>query len=229
MKNKKKPSILFIGKRNMAGAGDAYCERAEKFIKKYFREYQIIAGKWGEPYPKKIGLWKGDYIISYLSPWIIKKSILKRAKIASINFHPGPPEYPGTGCFNFALYNNEKKYGVTCHIMEPKVDIGNIIKIRRFNISLKDNVDTLSSKSYIELYKLFQESIKYLFNHNFELPKSNFKWKRKPFKRTQLNELSTLKISMSKKEIFKRIRCTYLKDKPPPILKLYGKKFEYKE
>ena len=198
---------------------------------------KILKAKWSldiyfshkKQIPLKAFNKKYDIVISYLSSRIIPKKILNQTKFININFHPGPPEYPGIGCFNFALYNNEKKYGVTCHIMEPKVDIGNIIKVRRFNISLKDNVDTLSSKSYVELFKLFQESIKYLFNHNFELPKPNFKWKKKPFKRIQLNELSTLKISMSKKEIFKRIRCTYLKDKPPPILKLYGKKFEYKE
>ena len=157
------------------------------------------------------------------------KKILNKTRYINLNFHPGPPEYPGIGCFNFALYNNEKQYGVTAHIMAIKVDTGKIINVRKFKISTKDNVDTLSSKSYNELFKLFKDSIKHLFNNNFDFPKSNFKWKRKPFQRIQLNKLSTLNIFMSKKEISKRIRCTYLKDKPPPILKLYGKTFEYKE
>ncbi len=66
------------------------------------------------------------YIISFVSPWIIPENLLNSAQKAAINFHPGPPDYPGTGCYNFALYEGTKKYGVTAHHMEKKVDTGNI-------------------------------------------------------------------------------------------------------
>ena len=36
---------------------------------------------------------------------------LKKAKNA-INFHPAPPKYPGSGCYNFAIYNKDKKIGM---------------------------------------------------------------------------------------------------------------------
>ena len=55
---------------------------------------------------------------------IIKKNLINNCKIAAINFHPGPPEYRGIGCLNFALYNNEKFYGCTSHIMNEKIDDG---------------------------------------------------------------------------------------------------------
>ena len=53
---------------------------------------------------------KYDIIINYLGSWIIPKKNLNQTKFININFHPGPPEYPGTGCYNFALYNNEKNH-----------------------------------------------------------------------------------------------------------------------
>ena len=56
------------------------------------------------PFPKEAKKWQGDYIISYLSRWIVPSYLLNNAKIASFNFHPASPEYPGIGCNNFALY-----------------------------------------------------------------------------------------------------------------------------
>ena len=52
-----------------------------------------------------------------------------------INFHPGSPEYPGTGCTNFAIYNKEKEYGVTCHYMKTSVDSEILSQVKRFPIT----------------------------------------------------------------------------------------------
>ena len=54
---------------------------------------------------------KFDFIISYRSSMILKNQDISIANIAAINLHPGPPKYRGIGCLNYALYNNEKKYG----------------------------------------------------------------------------------------------------------------------
>jgi len=60
---------------------------------------------------KKIFNYKYDFIISYISAWILPKKFLNKTKYFNINFHPGAPEYPGIGCFNFALYDEVKRYG----------------------------------------------------------------------------------------------------------------------
>ena len=50
---------------------------------------------------KKIKISKNyDYLISFLNSVYIHEKIRKKIKISSINFHPGPPEYPGFGCYN---------------------------------------------------------------------------------------------------------------------------------
>ena len=89
------------------------------FIKKNF-EATIICENRTKSIPKTVYDWSGDYIFSYLCPWIIPMSIIKKAEIAAINFHPGSPKYPGSGCYNFAIYNGEKEYGVTCHFLSKK-------------------------------------------------------------------------------------------------------------
>ena len=61
--------------------------------------------------------------------------LLKKVNKAAINFHPGPPEYRGTGCVNYALYENSKFYGCTAHLINEKVDNGKIIDVKKFNIN----------------------------------------------------------------------------------------------
>ena len=46
---------------------------------------------------------KFDYLFSFLNPLFINRDVRKKIKKNSINIHPGPPEYPGYGCYNFAL------------------------------------------------------------------------------------------------------------------------------
>src|SRR4051812_10445430 len=97
-----KPKILFICKKD-----DFYADKAQTFLKASFPDAQIVIGRRSDPLPEEIKPWSGDSLFSYLSPWIIPAETLKRASKAAINFHPGPPEYPGIGCTNFAIYNNE--------------------------------------------------------------------------------------------------------------------------
>ena len=52
----------------------------------------------------------------------------------AINFHPGPPNYRGIGCLNFALLSNEKYYGVTAHIINEKIDNGKILSFKKFRL-----------------------------------------------------------------------------------------------
>ena len=42
------------------------------------------------------------------------------------------PKYPGSGCINWALYDNAEDFGVTAHLM-TKVDDGPIIKVAYLN------------------------------------------------------------------------------------------------
>ncbi len=138
-------SLLFLGK-----ADDADCARALEFCQKNFAHVAFCLGKWGDPLPDEIRRWEGDTIISYLSRWVVPEELLNRAKKAAINFHPASPEYPGIGCNNFALYENAKEYGVTCHHMASKVDTGKIIAVKRFPVYPEDDVAALLKRTYEE-------------------------------------------------------------------------------
>lgn len=213
MNNKSEISILFLGKKK-----DEYCEKALRHLTQNFNNVMSYLGKWGEPLPEDIGWWEGDYIISYLSRWIIPESLINRSKKAAINFHPATPSYPGIGCNNFALYENATEHGVTCHHMKKQVDTGNIIAVKRFPVFPSDDVSTLLSRTYDVQLTLFYEIVgKILIGE--DLPISTEKWLRKPFSRKEFNELCTINTGMDEEEIKRRVRATnYLHFKPTILL-----------
>ena len=214
------PKVLFFGKK-----GDQNCLKALQFCQNNFEKVYYYLGTRGDRWPENIGLCDCDYIISYRSNWIIPEYLLKNANIASINFHPGSPDYPGIGCTNFALYENSKEYSVTCHHMESKVDTGRIISVKSVPISSTDTVATLTSKTYdIQLVQFF-EVMEVVLNGE-ELPKSEKQWQRSAFTRKDLDELGRITPTMSKNEIARRIRATSYK-KWRPILEMHGFKFEF--
>jgi methionyl-tRNA formyltransferase len=203
--------ILFLGKEK-----DKHCLKALKFIYGNFSDVTYHLGKWGDPLPEDIGWWEGNYIISYLSRWIIPEHLINKAKIAAINFHPASPSYPGVGCNNFALYKNASEYGVTCHYIAKKVDTGKIIAVKRFPLFQTDDVSTLLSRTYDFLLTLFYEIIGKILNGE-KFPVSNDKWERKPYTRNEFNELCRITPEMDSTEIYKRIRATNFKQFKPIV------------
>src|SRR5690606_5646455 len=164
--------------------------------------------------------WEGDLIISYLAQWIIPAALLEKAKFAAINLHPGPPDYPGIGCTNFAIYNGEKEFGITCHHMQPRVDSGAIVAVRRFPVLEHDTVYSITQRCYVEIIHLFYELMTGVLNGK-GLPQSTEIWTRKPYTRKQLNALCELSPDLGPEEIERRVKATtygnkiwayYLKD-----------------
>ena len=199
---KKNASILFLGK-----ADDAYVAKALKFCQMNFSDVSAHLGRWGDRLPEEAAIWEGDYIISYLSRWVVPASLLERAKIASFNFHPASPKYPGIGCNNFALYENAKEYGVTCHHMAAKVDTGKLIAVRCFPVFHTDNVASILERTYEHQIVLFYEMLGLILNDQ-PLPELEETWTRKPFSRKEFNQLRQITPDMTKEEIERRIRAT---------------------
>jgi len=221
MKNNHPSSVLFVGK--------AQCEhtaRALAFCREHFASVEAALGKWGDPFPEAVRKWEGDYLISFLSRWVLPADLLRRARCAAINFHPAPPEYPGIGCYNYALYENAKTYGVTCHHMAARVDTGPVIAVKRFPLFPSDTVDSLFARTYDYLLTLFYE-IAGLLVEGKTLPVSPEQWTRKPMTRRDLQALMRISPDMSREEVARRIRAT-ASSAMKPWIELHGFIFEWK-
>lgn len=199
---KKNASVLFLGK-----ADDVYVEKALLFCQMNFANVTAHLGEWGDPLPDSAASWTGDYIISYLSRWVVPGYLLEKAKVAAFNFHPASPDYPGIGCNNFALYENAKEYGVTCHHMAAKVDTGKLIAVKRFPVFPTDDVASILARTYDHQIVLFYEVLGMILNDQ-PLPVLEETWTRKPFSRKEFNQLRQITPDMTAEEIGRRIRAT---------------------
>ena len=221
--------ILFFGR--------AKCDASEtllKALKNYKFDVTYVESKGrGEKLPKDILRWKGEYIICFRSLFILPGALIDNAKIAAINFHPGPPEYPGSGCVNFALYDDAKEYGVTAHIINEKVDNGDILKVRRFPINSTDNLPKVLVRTHDILLKLCSDFIHKLSSvgegviEEMKSASKHEKWIGKAKLMKELELLSTVSLDVSKTELERIIRATYIKGYPPKI-KMHGYAFYLK-
>jgi methionyl-tRNA formyltransferase len=184
---------------------DPRSERARDHLCCAGAEVQAHAGGWGSSFP--VEWWSGEVIISYLSRWIVPGALLRKAQLA-INFHPAPPQYPGIGGVNWALYEGVSEFGVTCHKMVSRVDAGPIIATKRFPIFPTDTVASLSERSLDHLLVLFYEVAQMILARG-PLPAPAVSWSGRTRTRVELNELSTITLGMDEQEVLRRVRATH--------------------
>ncbi len=213
--------ILFLGKRNHES-----CLKAADFVRNHFSEATVYLGKEGDSIPEDIRWWNGDYIISYLSEWTLPEYITRKAEVAAIRFHPASPDYPGVGPGSFALYENAREYGVTCHYLAAPSNTGEIIAVRRFPVLPNDDAASLLTRTDDFLLTLFHEITGALLLGK-PLPTTTEQWSRKPFTQNELNELRTISAGMPREEIEKRIRATS-RPGSQPMVEISGHIFELK-
>src|SRR5271167_2695957 len=94
-------------------------------------------------------------LVAYVTPVIAPPAILSQLGYGAVNFHPGPPSYPGWAPAHFALYDQAAEFGATVHIMVEKVDAGPIIDLALFPIPPDTSVFGLEGMAYARLAFLF--------------------------------------------------------------------------
>ena len=215
-------SVIFLGRKNCI-----FSKKLHILLKKNSKKllYFENSNKNKKNYLKKINNF--DYLFSFRSYQILKEYTLNKINNLAINFHPGSPEYRGIGCTNFAIYNNEKMYGATAHLIDDKIDHGKIIDVVNFKIKKKDNIENLLNKTHKEMFGLAIKVIKNIIKdeHYYLKNKSKYKWSKKLWKRKDLERLSKINLNDKSQLVKKKIRATNYKTyKPYIVFKNY--KFE---
>ena len=127
--SKKKANILLMLRKS-----DPFSKKLADYIKKKFKDTKIIWSSKPRERSKIPTNLKVNFIFAFRSYYILKKKDLLKTKFSAVNFHPGPPNFRGFGCANFALFENSKYYGVTSHIINKKIDSGKIIDVKYFKV-----------------------------------------------------------------------------------------------
>lgn len=135
-----------------------YCD--EKNIE--IIKFEKIKSKFSLNILKKMNL---DFIFSFQYDQIISQEVIDIPRNGAINLHFSPlPKYRGVYPIAWALINNEKKYGVTLHYMDPGIDTGDIISQKMFNIDTIKNARELYNKCESVGTKIFKKSLNTLLD-----------------------------------------------------------------
>lgn len=227
----KEGKILFLGRKNCK-----YSKKIYFLIRKINKNVKFLISDLNNKRKIKRAISKirkdeFDYLISFRSYLIIDKKTLDKIKIASINFHPGPPEYRGIGCANFALINEERKFGCSCHIMNEKIDKGKFLDVRYFSLKKNIDINSLLSKTHKVLYGQSKEIISAILTNkssidSFIKRNKEIKWSRKIYTRKNLDNLYHINSNIKKNKLNKLLRACNTKVYKPYIT-MHGKKFFY--
>ena len=198
-------------------------------FEKYFKNQAVVDVSKNKSQLLKIYNKKFDYVFSYLCPFKIKNDFLKKTKIHNINFHPGPPNYPGFGCYNFAIFNNDRFYSCTAHLMNSSIDSGKIFQLEKFRIKKNISLNELIKLSNYKLLILFKKVLKKIANNKLEVRKVS-DWGKKKYTKKQFNEkFSTLDLKIDKDLFGRYFEASYSKKFGYPIIKINNKKFKFYE
>lgn len=209
-------SVLLLGRK-----GCKYSLRLRNYLLKESQTFRYIESSYpGKKLNKIIEKKNFDYIFCFRSFYILKKKHINKTKFAAINFHPGTPEYRGIGCINFALYNNEKFYGSTAHLINERIDNGKILDVKKFQIKKKDNLNICLNKTYRLMIKQAFFILKLLKKNSNNLEKlilknNKLKWSKKLYKKKDLEKLYLIKKQANQEEIKRVIRATRIKNFRP--------------
>ena len=202
---------------------------ASKQLVKYLNFRKINFDHIDSSKKKKLKILKSyDYLISFLNSVYIEKKVREKIKINSFNFHPGPPEYPGFGCYNFALLDGVNFYGSTIHIINDKFDNGKIINVKKFKISYqKLNLEKLITMTHKIILKQAKGFINDIIKKKLKV-NCKFRWKRKAFTKKEFEIARKVKLTDSKKDILKKMKAFTYKDYESVYISLKGFNFEFK-
>ncbi|MBW7942334.1 MAG: hypothetical protein H3C64_08040 [Candidatus Kuenenia stuttgartiensis] len=170
---------------------------------------------------------KFDVIISVQYHEILKKEHISRAGLA-INLHMAPlPEYRGCNQFSYAIINGAKVFGTTLHVIDERIDNGDIIAEYRFDIPENCFVDELYEETMNHSLALFQENIVRIVKGDYvRIPQKELVAERGTMTgyRRDIDKLKQIDLSWDKERIAAHIRATSMYGFDPPYTVIGCKK-----
>jgi methionyl-tRNA formyltransferase len=165
-------------------------------------------------------------LIAFVTPVIVPKTVLDQLGYGAVNFHPGPPSYPGWAPAHFALYEQADEFGATVHVMVEKVDAGGIIDLALFPVPQDTSVFGLEGMAYARLAFLFWRMAKELACEPLLPNALSVEWGGRKYTRRDYLAMCEMPLDISRDEFERRMRI--FGDNHfgvPPTIKLHGVEF----
>ncbi len=162
-----------------------------------------------------------DFLLNFLSPIIVPERMLRAVRLAAINFHPGPPEWPGVGAPSYALYHGDDMFGATAHRMTSDVDAGEIVRVVTFPIATGETCDALFERALHYSLSLFFE-IAFGLARDGQVGAAACRWARPAMTRAQFDAWMQLSPADSPDEIARKVRALRHPRYPGPFMVVDG-------
>ena len=144
-------------------------------------------------------------LISFGSRHYISPDILEQIGYGAYNLHPGPTNYPGWAPFYYAIYDQATRYGITFHEMTAKIDAGDIVHVREFDIPPHSTTQELVNLTEFHMFEQLKELAPALANQAEYLPTTDLKWQRLPLKKKDFVAICHIPLDISAQELNRRI------------------------
>lgn len=172
-----------------------------------------------------------DILYSVQYNKILKQEQIDKASQVAVNLHMAPlPEYRGSNQFSFAIIDGKEEFGTTLHIMDSRIDHGDVLFQKRFAIPEKCWVNDLYELTFDASLSLFKETLADIVNGNYTAtPQSEFEaqYGTSLHYRDEINELKCIDINWDKEKINRYIRATSMPGFEPPYYLQDGKKMYF--
>ena len=171
---------------------------------------------------------KSSRLISFGSRFYVKPELLSLIGYDSYNFHPGPSHYPGWAPFNFAIYNNATRYGVTVHEMTPTLDSGSIIGSQIFDIPSDCSVQQIMDITTEYMYALYDDMVFDFATRESSLPAIDENWSGHMWTKQDFEKMCKIPVDITESELNKRLHAFGEGDGINiPYIQLDSNRFEY--
>lgn len=173
-----------------------------------------------------------DILLSVQYHQILTEQQLSKVENIAINLHLAPlPEYRGCNQFSLAILNNDSQFGVTLHAMDAKIDHGDILFEKRFEIPDGIWVQDLVKLADDKGVELFEESLANILIGDFIRIDQSTRIEEYGTSlnyRKQIEELKYIDLQWSKDKIERTIRGTYMPGFAPPFTRIGDKKLNFR-
>ena len=172
-----------------------------------------------------------DLIISVQHHHILSAATLAKARQAAINLHMAPlPEYRGTNQFSYAIMEGRTEFGTTLHLMDARIDHGDILFQRRFPIPKECWIADLYDLTVHYSVAMFEACLPSLIRGDYEpLPQRHAPGAEGStlHYRDEINELKNIPAGLDAAAFSRRLRATAMPGFEPPYSIIAGRKVYY--
>ncbi|MGJ3260565.1 MAG: formyltransferase family protein [Rhodospirillales bacterium] len=146
-------------------------------------------------------------LVAFLTSVIVPAAYLEALPGPAYNFHPGPPEYPGSHVAGFAVYEGAATFGVTLHEMAAAVDSGPIVEVRRFPVEPAWKFQDLEAEAFRQVLQMFADYSERLATDDAPLESGAEPWTGRLRTAAEAERLKGIEADMSEEEIVRRYRA----------------------